>query len=111
MAEQSSPIGAWKGDQSTNLIVLGWLTASLGAVAIIIAFFLEISVMPELTMENLSSYADSGVINIGLLSNREMVLAAGAALMICGTVSASAGHIVKAIERLTASGLTASAVP
>ncbi len=75
------------------------------------SFFLKVSVAPELNMENLSSFSGSEIINIGLLSNREIVLEAGAALMICGTVAGSAGHIVKAIERLIARGVTTSAVP
>lgn len=83
---------------SQNMKVWGWVVALSGMGLMVWAFTMNVAVTAEAGPYGLSS----DVINIGLLSNREMVLTAGAAFLISGVVLVAAGHIRKGLEVLAA---------
>ncbi len=85
---------------SQNMIVWGWVVTFGGLGLMVWAFLMNVSVVGGAYGGDYG--LPSRVINIGLLSTREMTLAAGCAFVVAGIVLVAAGHVRKGLELLAA---------
>lgn len=89
---------------SQNMLVWGWVIALIGLGLMVWAFLMKVTV--EATPDYGGGLASgmpaypTAVVNLGLLSTREMTLTAGCALLVAGIVLVAAGHIRKGLELL-----------
>jgi hypothetical protein len=75
---------------SHSMNIYGWVLTWLGLAIVAVSFFIPVAA------------EDYDVINIGLLSNRELISQAGCALLLSGVITHVGGAIRQSLEKLLA---------